>query len=97
MDFDALPILGRRNPQLRPSAGSTFFFAAYFKLSMILERPRQKKIYVGEALAKFLLLTSIDETDSDSGVTYTKKQATRGNPLQDRGCLLQLVKLTLIL
>ena len=38
------------------------------------------------------------KADSDSGVTRTKKkQATWGNPLQNFGCSLQLVKLTLIL
>ena len=37
------------------------------------------------------------KADSDSGVTQTKKQATWGNPLQNFGCLLQLVKLILIL
>ena len=58
---------------------------------------RTKKSYVGEPLTKFWLLTSVGENDSDSGVTWTKKKAPRGNPLQDFGCLLQLVKLTLIL
>ena len=47
-----------------------------------------------EPLAKFWLLTSVGETDFDSGVTWKgKKQDTWGNPLQDFGSLLQLVKL----
>ena len=58
----------------------------------------KKTSYVGKPLAKLSLLTSVGETDSDYGVTWTeKKQATWGNTLQYFGCLLQLVKLTLIL
>ena len=49
---------------------------------------------MGEPLAIFWLLTSVGETDSDSGLTWRGgKQATWGNPLQDFGSLLQLVKL----
>ena len=52
---------------------------------------------MGEALAKIWLLNSVGETDANSGMTWTKNQATRGNPLKDFGCLLQLLKMTLIL
>ena len=41
----------------------------------------------------FWLLTSVGETDSDSGVTWIEKKATWGNPLQDFGSSLQLAKL----
>ena len=59
---------------------------------------RTKKSYVGESLTKFWLRTSVGETDYDSGVTWrNKKQATWGKPLQNVGCSLQLVKLTLIM
>ena len=37
------------------------------------------------------------KSDSDSGVTRTKKQAKCGNPLEMLCCLLQLMKLILIL
>ena len=33
---------------------------------------------MGEALAKYWLVTSVDETDSDSGVTWTKKNKPQG-------------------
>ena len=52
---------------------------------------------MGEALENIWLLTSVGETESDSGVIWTKKQATRENHLQYFGCLLNLMKLTLIL
>ena len=64
-----------------PSAGSALLFAAYFKLSLILEWPRRKKSYVGEALAKIWLLNSVGETGYDSGVTRTTKKSYVGEPL----------------
>ena len=49
---------------------------------------------MGEPLAKFWFLTSVGGNGSDSGVTCTgQKQATWGNPSQDFGSSLQLVKL----
>ena len=60
-----------------------YFFAAYFKLGLILEWPGRKKTgHVGESLAKLWLITSVGETDSGSGVTYTGgKTSNNGKPL----------------
>ena len=48
---------------------------------------------MGKPPTVFCLLTSVGETDSDSGVTLTGvKQATWGNLLKKFGSSLQLVK-----
>ena len=77
-----------------PSAGSVlFFFAKYFKLSLILEWPgRKKQATWGKPFQNFgcllqlVKLTLIMEWPGQKKVTW-------GNPLQDFGSLLQLVKL----
>ena len=48
---------------------------------------------MGEPLARFWFFTSVGENDSDSRVTWTEKQSMLGNPLQDFGSLLRLVKM----
>ena len=46
-----------------------------------MTRTKKTTGYVGEPLAKYWLLTSFGETDSDSGVTWTKKTSYVGGPL----------------
>ena len=53
----------------------------------------KKTSCVGEPLEMFWLLTSFDETESDSGVTWTKKTSYMGELLARFGSSLQLVKL----
>ena len=79
------------------STGSSLYFLLHL-LSWVWfwNDPVKIKNLRQEALAKYWSLTSVGETESDSGVTWTKKQATRGNTLQYFGWLLQLVELTLI-
>ena len=53
--------------------GAPYLFAARLKADSDSGVTRTKKTsYVGETLENFWLLTSVGETDSDSGVNWTK-------------------------
>ena len=64
------------------SEGSALFFCSPIRIWLWFWSELDEKItsYVGEPLAKFWLLTSVGETDSDSGVTRTKKNLRGGTP-----------------
>ena len=54
------------------------FFAARLKADFDSEMTQTEKSYLGGALAKFWLLASVGENDSDSEVTWTGENKLRG-------------------